>query len=107
VAAPVYSIRILAHGALTSSITTTVPDGLIYVARDLDVVCLTPSATSVVNLRGSNSQIIWYVSVDLSTMPRWQSWRGRQIFYPGEPLTLAVESGTFDVTLSGYQLSLP
>jgi hypothetical protein len=104
---PVYSLRIFGGQLTATSSSVTVPAGLLYIVRDIDVVLTTPSGTSVFFLSDPAGGILWYVSVDPAVTARWQGWRGRQVYEDGEVLTMTAQSGTWDIHVSGYQLTLP
>lgn len=104
---PVYSIRIFAQGALTGTHPVTVPAGLVYVLRDVDVWSRTQTSGDAFAILGSNAQLLWFVAIPPLVNPWIGQWRGRQIFNAGETVTFESAGGEWDVTASGYQLTLP
>lgn len=103
----VYSLRIFVAQSLTASSVQHVPDGVLYVIRDIDVFCRSGGAGDALYVLGSNAQVLWIATFARLGVSNTGQWRGRQVLYPGEPLTFTPDPGTWDVTASGYQLSLP
>lgn len=102
--ATIYSTRFLQELGLSGTATYTVPDGFVAVVRDLDAYQdVLPGGT--VFLEGALGQAIWSETNDAATGKTYQSWRGRQVFQPGETLTVSTDS-PWDVTVCGYLLSL-
>lgn len=99
----VYSVRFAALDSTSSDTTLTVPDGKVWILRDLDLVVVSGSSP-VFALRGSAGQDIWIVTETSLGSNLWAGWRGRQILTAGESCHLSPAAGTFDVTLSGYEL---
>lgn len=106
----VYSLRIFAHAGLTSAggiVGPTVPADLIYIVRDIDVYESTGVTGTTVFVLNALGGALW--SATRSTTPGvgpW-SWRGRQVYSPGEQVGFEVISGTWAIAVSGYQLTLP
>jgi hypothetical protein len=106
----VYSLRITAGGGLiasTGKVGPIVPDGLVYVVRDIDVVETSGTRPVALEVYGQAEQLLWYVPLNTASDPASQRWRGRQVYNEGEQVALAATSGTWDFAVSGYQLTLP
>jgi hypothetical protein len=103
--ATVYSIVMYEqHDLDGDSGDLVVPEGFVWVLRSLDVVNGSP--LNFVALKGSVGQLIWVNSFATPVGFDYASWRGRQVVQPGEVLSVQ-STAPADVTLSGYQLSLP
>ncbi len=103
--APVYSVQLAAIVGLDGPATFTVPDGFVWVLRDVDVWYV-GFLTNVVHLLGSAGQTIWGNAFAGAEQPQYASWRGRQVLNPGQTFGLSSSSAT-DFTVSGYSLTLP
>lgn len=106
----VYSLRIFAHASLTSGAGTvgpTVPAGLVYVVRDIDVVRSTTGASEQLDFFNPLGGVLWNVVPGVLDAGANGHWRGRQIFSEGEQVGVRAFSGTWAVMVSGYQLTLP
>lgn len=101
---PVYSVRFFAEHGLNGTVTYTVPAGFKAVLRDLDAYNGGGVISTSVFLEGNNGQSIW--SDSSSAQAKVSQWRGRQVIEPGETITLTT-TGAWDITVSGYLLSLP
>lgn len=73
--------------------------------RDLDAYYGGDLELINVYLIGAAGQTIWEWNPGVSE-PSYGSWRGRQVLYGGETLTVTT-GDTVDVTVSGYLLTLP
>ena len=107
-ARPVYSSRFIQAKGLTSSIQFMVPSGFIAVVRDLDSFIGSPVGNNDIFLHGALGQAIWWSSATIGES-QYASWRGRQVYEPGEIVEVEVNVGSFDaydVTVSGYLLTL-
>lgn len=102
----VYSKRFIQEGGLDGSATVTVPTGVVWIVRDLDSV-VHSGDPGVIVLQGAADQDIWIGDTATTSTTLWYGWRGRQILYAGETLTVLVASGSWDVTVSGYELTSP
>lgn len=109
-AQPVYSVRLFATGALTSASGTVgpvVPSGLVYVLRDIDVVEITGTASAAMQVYGQTGGILWVYERGSTLNSAWGGWRGRQVYNEGEQIGFSAPSGTWSISASGYQLTLP
>ena len=109
-AARVYSLRIFAHASLVSSggkVGPVVPTGMIYILRDVDLWESTGGSAAMVIWSGALGVLGQFVSPPSSAPSRNIQWSGRQVYEEGEQVGFQVQSGTWAITASGYQLSLP
>lgn len=102
----IYSKRLLSAGGLGGSISETVPSGVIWVVRDIDAVCDSGSDAQF-EVHGAGGVTFWYAQYVPGNPDFWFGWRGRQILYAGEILTAVALSESWDVTISGYELTSP
>lgn len=106
----VYSIRIFGDASLVSSagvVGPIVPDGLVYVLRDVDAVNISATVPASMEIRSQAEGVLWFPQRNASTDPiNWQ-WRGRQVYNTGEQVGFVVLNGTWSIAASGYQLTLP
>jgi hypothetical protein len=110
VARPLYSLRIFATGGLTPAagiVGPTVPAGLIYVLRDIDVVEISSNASAIVQAYGPTGGVLWVYERAASLNSAYSSWRGRQVFDEGEQVGFSSQVGTWAIAASGYQLTKP
>ena len=106
----VYSLRIFSHAGLTTTpapVGPIVPDGLIYVVRDIDVVELADEVGAIMDVINPTLGPLWRVRIVTGDIPGYHSWRGRAVYGEGEQVGFSVSSGTWSITCSGYQLTLP
>lgn len=106
----VYSLRIFGHAGLVTTagkVGPIVPDNLIYVVRDMDVVERTGTRPASFFAYNGNLGILWSVESDSGDITGWHQWHGRQVFEPGEQVGVSVGVGTWSIAISGYQLTLP
>jgi hypothetical protein len=107
--ARVYSKRLVQQEALSGTVNTTVPPGVLWIVRDIDylVITIAGSVQVVVGITAPGpvqSAIDYFVTSSIEA----RQWRGRQVLNAGDELSVAVTgSGSSDVTISGYELSLP
>lgn len=105
----VYSSRFIQQHGLTTSASFAVPSGFVAVVRDLDAFIGTPTGVNDLFMHGALGQAIFWDSAQIG-ISKYMSWRGRQVFEPGELISVEVNVGAldaFDVTVSGYLLTLP
>jgi hypothetical protein len=106
----VYSLRIFATGGLSPGAGTVgpiVPDGLVYVVRDIDVVELTATNGSILEVKNQTLGPLVYFERTAADGLGLGSWRGRQIYNEGEQVGFLALSGQWSIACSGYQLTLP
>ena len=82
-----------------------VPAGFVAVVRDIDVYFGTSLSVRQVFAYGSASQVFFQGSVD-ANLAGWRQWEGRQVLQAGEALGI-LGTDVFDLTASGYLLTLP
>lgn len=104
-ARPVYSIQIMSLAPALANNIVTVPDGARIIVRDLDAIELSGVTSSAVQFYNAAGGVLWASSRSASGI--WQvAWRGRQVFNPGQSIRFQVVSGTWNVQISGYELTL-
>jgi hypothetical protein len=106
----VYSLRIFGHASLTSAggrVGPVVPDGLVYVLRDIDVYELTGAGGTLMNVYNQLEGLLVEWVGGTTAEQRAFAWRGRQVYAPGEQVGFNVVAGTWAIAASGYQLTLP
>lgn len=109
-ASPLYSLRILAQAALTPAVGRvgpTVPAGLVYVVRDIDVRCDSASSGDTLVVFNQVGGFLRVFVHDPAINGFSQEWRGRQVFAEGETVQVESFQGSWDVAISGYGLSAP
>lgn len=105
-ALPVYSVRLFEALGLEDVVSFTCVEGFTTVIRDVDIFFYAHDTESGFSLAGALGQYFWVVTVPAGDGTTLQ-WRGRQVFNPGDTVGVGVGPGQVDVTISGYQLSLP
>ena len=106
----VYSLRIFSVASLvpaTGLVGPIVPSGFIYVVRDIDVVRRSTASGSQLEFFSPTLGLIAFISDAVLDLAFGWHWRGRQVYSPGERVGFQSVSGTWDITASGYQLTLP
>lgn len=101
---PVYSERFMAVQGLVGYETYTVPSGYRAVIRDLNAYNGGGATTTHLVLHGSAGQALLLFTSALAAGDYF--WVGRQVYYAGEDISVQTD-GAWDVTLSGYLLTLP
>ena len=106
----VYSLRIFAHAGLSpagSPVGPTVPTGLLYVVRDIDAFSNTGAVGDDLVAFSPVAGVLWRARLAASGNPLIWTFRGRQVYAEGETVGFQSLQGTWSVTCSGYQLTLP
>lgn len=106
----VYSLRIFAVGGLvaaTGIVGPIVPNGFVYVVRDIDAFETTGGAAGFALLSQVAVPVQFFVSPGGAGAVQNHSWRGRQIYNTGERVGFEAASGSWNISCSGYQLTLP
>lgn len=106
----VYSQRFFAFAGATpvGPVGPIVPAGFVFVVRDIDAVVRSSGTAQLEILGQVVGQLIALWSYPQSPVPDNNfEWRGRQVFGVGERVGISVLSGSWDVAISGYQLTLP
>lgn len=104
----VYSFRFIQAHGLTGTVAYTVPDDYIAVVRDVDSYIGSPLGLNNLYLHGALGQTIWWTTATIGES-MYASFRGRQVYEPGEEIELEADVGltdAYDVTVSGYLLTL-
>lgn len=107
--ASIYSTRFIQASGLSSSTSYLVPTGFVAIVRDLDAYCDATLGFATLFLHGALGQAIAWHHWDATTEDQF-AWRGRQVYYSGEDIEVAVATGigvAIDVTVSGYLLTAP
>jgi hypothetical protein len=106
-AAPVYSISMYRQAGLVGAHVLTVPAGLRYIVRDINVVNASGTFpnTFAFGLNPDPFFVFWQWST--AGAPLGFQWQGRLVFDPGEEMVVFGGSGGVDVYVGGYQLTLP
>jgi hypothetical protein len=110
VARDVYSLRIFSQGGLIPAsgvVGPLVPAGLVYVVRDMDIVRRTTGSTDELVIYNQTLGLLVNVNAGMLDTGQNYRWRGRQIYNEGEQFGVQSIVGTWDVAVSGYQLTLP
>lgn len=108
--ATVYSLRIAAFGTLTPAtgkVGPTVPAGLVYIVRDIDAVDTTIATGDELAVYGPIGEYLLIARQGHELTGFNYSWRGRQVYGPGEQIAFQSIAGSWDIACSGYQLTLP
>lgn len=106
---PVYSQRLYAVAGLSpvGVVGPVVPDGVVWVLRDLDIVDRSTSFPSELAVYNQVGGLLAFVSRGASTESPGFAWRGRQIYASTERIGFQTLAGAWDIAASGYQLTLP
>jgi hypothetical protein len=110
VARDVYSIRMIGEASLDSSsglIGPVVPDGLVYVVRDIDAWELTGAGSTGLEITNALGGPLLFWQGGTTVPTRLFAWRGRQVYGEGEQVGAIVTGGQWSLQVSGYQLTLP
>jgi len=102
--ASVYSKR-LYEGRNVSSGALVVPPGVVWVVRDIDAFFGGGVSGGALNVTGTLGQTFAYFPYTGLVSSSFE-WRGRQIFDAGDAWGFVSGAGV-DLTISGYELSLP
>lgn len=84
-----------------------VPDGVVWVVRDMDINGVTDTVGDVLAVASPTLGNLFIVRILTGGSGDNKQWRGRQVFNTGEWLKVTSFQGTWDVTISGYALTLP
>lgn len=106
----VYSLRIFASGALTNAAGTVgpiVPANFVYVVRDIEAFDSSNSAADELVVFSPVAGVLLNITGPQEAPFGAHMWRGRQVYGPGEQVGFHAFVGTWSVTCSGYQLTLP
>ena len=102
----VYSVQIMCLAPMLPSNTVVVPDGVRMIIRDVDAVEVGGSTPAQLVWQGPAGNQLWWATRSAAGAAEFFQWRGRQVFNPGESVIFSVVSGTWDIQVSGYELTL-
>jgi hypothetical protein len=102
----VYSTSLIAEKELTGTATYGVPSGYVLVVVAIDVYWGSEVFVPSGRVLGAAGQVfaVWQGAALAANIMQW---RGRHVMNAGETLTVSVDNGNADVSVSGYLLSLP
>lgn len=100
---PVYSTQLVSLQGLNGTHSANPPSGFVWVVRDIDAF-YNGLVVSSIHVIGDNLQTFWYNGFAAGGNPQYASFRGRQVL---KTLLRVTTDQSQDVTISGYQLSLP
>lgn len=102
----VYSTRFIGAQGATAPISYTVPNGYVAVVRDLDAYSDTVASAEIF-LRNAEGGAIYFFTWGVAQQQSVE-WRGRQVYFAGETITVDISVGALDaidVAVSGYLLT--
>lgn len=102
----VYSVQILSLSPALPSQTVTVPDGVRLIVRDIDACEIGGTLPAILLVRQAATGVFWGAQRMVASQLYVAQWQGRQVFNPGETLSVQVVSGSWDIQISGYELTL-
>lgn len=104
-----YSTRIFAGDVDPAAglVGPVVPDGFVYVVRDIDLVYHGATNDDELVFYNQALGLLWIVVYTTGLTSVVWSWRGRQVFASGERVGIQSFGGTWSIAMSGYQLSSP
>lgn len=105
----VYSIRIFSGDLDPAAgvVGPVVPDGFVYVVRDIDLVYHGATNDDELVFFNQTGGLMWIAVYTTGLTSVVWSWRGRQVFNEGEQVAIQSAGGTWSIAMSGYQLSTP
>ena len=106
-AAPVYSRRLLDHPYTAGTVSATVPAGKVWVVTNITAVPRGSEVTGWTTYVATATGLIFALFSLLSADPRGQTWAGRVPLIAGEGLAVFQAVGSWDVIVSGYDLTAP
>ena len=104
--ARVYSTELVALAGTTGTVDYVPPAGYITVVRCMDLFCGSQPVQPIARVLGHAGQVFFYCGGSTLTST-WFPWRGRQVLEAGEGLSVVIDDGNFDITISGYLLEAP
>lgn len=105
--AAVYSVCFFRAFTAVGPLQFTCPAGFVCVLRDVDVVGESNGSSDVLSIDIEGLGFIWGVQGSGGAFQTAQ-WRGRSVFTEGQVLEAGISgAGTWHVSASGYQLTLP
>lgn len=102
----VYSIQIMSLAPALPVNTIEVPDGSRIIVRDIDAVEISGTVDALLVVLNAAGGYLWAANRFTEPSNYNAQWRGRQVYNPGQSIVAQVVSGTWEIQMSGYQLSL-
>jgi hypothetical protein len=104
---PVYSSVLLRQSSSASVSTNLVPAGYRWVLRDIDARFAGAGAGAGLLVAVGAVQLVAFITA--STGDPSFAWRGRQVMVTGESASFTpfAAAGTWHISASGYELTLP
>ena len=89
--------------------TTPVPDGYIWIVRDIDIKSPGVPWTRTYGLNITDGEQAPLYVTDHHNAPggTYSFWRGRQVLQAGDTLLITVVEAGWSIRISGYQLTAP
>lgn len=103
--ASVYSASFAQAAALTGTSKVTVPDGQVWVLKDIDVWADSSIEGAFILFAGYSGQIFYAFECDGTVAGSHDHWTGRIVLQPGQSFEIQVASNAWDVSVCGYSLS--
>ena len=103
----VYSVSFVQAAAVEGEERITVPDGHVYVLRDIDAWCDQVAGGYEIAFIGYSGQVFFAAAGSATIADNNAQWRGRLVFTPGQTFGCNVVSGSWGVAMGGYDLTLP
>jgi len=100
----IYSTRFIASSGLSGTASYTVPPGFVAVIRSWTIFHGVELSGIEATLQGPNPVKI-AVYQDVGASAASDEWTGRTVLYAGESMSVTVEAGNVDTTVSGYLLT--
>jgi hypothetical protein len=105
--ATIYSASFMSASQITGRVGLVVPDGVVWVIRDIQVWEDGQEGPVPIYVVGSNNQIFWAFGADGTFNGSLGQWEGRVVLEAGQSMAVQPGGGTWDVTICGYQLTAP
>lgn len=105
--ATVYSVRLLAQHdvGIANPAQYTVPVGKLAIVRDIDAYNGDVVGDTMYAVVALSPQVVFFQASWGVGERGWRSWRGRQVLYAGDTLSVFADR-VIDVVASGYLLSV-
>jgi hypothetical protein len=104
--AQVYSTAFLEAQGETGSLVYTVPPAMIIVVRQISVFWGNQAVAPGGRVLGGAGQAFWSWAGAVFA-PNNAQWVGRHVITAGHTLTVTVDNGNSDISVSGYLLTAP
>lgn len=103
--AAVYSKRLLIGGSITSTVSAVVPAGYVWVLKGIDGTSHAGAAGDALLVAIATLGLVTAFRVNAVQVWASSHWTGMAVLTAGETLQAIPLQGTWDVQVSGYQLS--